>query len=507
MRVPARVFADAELLEAILADRSLEQLAERRDAARDRGGGARDARHPPGLRLPGRRRRGDGAPGRGRLARRRRLRHQLRRAAARPAADRAGARRRGASALVHELSRAIPAGTGKAGRASARRRRARRGAARRARALLVDALGIGTRGRPRAHRVGRLPAGCRPGRGLRARASTAGAGQLGTLGSGNHFVEVQRVERVFDPAAAEAFGLSEGQVTVLIHSGSRGLGHQVCTDYVRGMDAAQQRYGIVLPDRQLACAPQSSPEGRAYLAAMAAAANFAWANRQAMAHAVRERVRAACSAATRRRGDAPGLRRRAQHRQARALRRPRRARAPQGRDARVPRRLARDPGGVPRASGQPVFIPGSMGTSSFVLAGEPGSMERSFGTTCHGAGRAADPHRARASSVTRRRAPAAARGAGHRRPLPVEPGPRRGGAVRLQGRGARRRRRRAGRPRPPGRAARAARRGQGLTAGDERRHPEPRFPDSLLEAPLFRDRLRGGTRAGASARARTEPGT
>src|SRR5439155_18258212 len=112
----------------------------------------------------------------------------------------------------------------------------------------------------------------------------------GTMGSGNHFVEVQRVSRIHDDEAAGAYGLREGQVTVLIHSGSRGLGHQVCTDFVKRMDAALGRYGIELPDRQLSCAPLSSPEGRAYLGAMAAAANFAWANRAAMAHRIREAI-------------------------------------------------------------------------------------------------------------------------------------------------------------------------------------------------------------------------
>src|SRR5207302_7807765 len=116
------------------------------------------------------------------------------------------------------------------------------------------------------------------------RAWERGAGQIGTLGSGNHFLEIQRVDRIDDADGAEALGLREGQVTVLIHSGSRGLGHQVCTDYVRSMDAALGRYGITLPDRQLSCAPVSSPEGQAYLGAMAAAANYAWANRAAIAH-------------------------------------------------------------------------------------------------------------------------------------------------------------------------------------------------------------------------------
>src|SRR6185437_9726905 len=205
------------------------------------------------------------------------------------------------------------------------------------------------------------------------------------MGSGNHFVEVQRVDRILDRAAADAFGLREGQITVLIHSGSRGLGHQVCTDYVKRMDAVMRRYGIELPDRQLACAPASSPEGRAYLAAMAAAANFAWANRQAIADAVRNAV-------------------------ARVLGREVADRTQQvydvahnvakvetygGRELLVHRKGATrafPPGSedIPepyRPVGQPVFIPGSMGTSSYVLAGAPGSVEHSFGTTCHGAGR------------------------------------------------------------------------------------------------------------------------
>jgi tRNA-splicing ligase RtcB len=205
------------------------------------------------------------------------------------------------------------------------------------------------------------------------------------MGSGNHFVELQRVERVFDEAAATAFGLGEDQVTVLIHSGSRGLGHQVCTDYVKRMDAVLGRYGIDLPDRQLSCAPASSPEGQAYLAAMAAAANFAWANRQEIANRVRtaiERVLGRdASDRTRQVYDVA-------HNVAKAERY-------DGRDVLVHRKGATRafPAGsseIPagyRDVGQPVFIPGSMGTFSYVLAGEAGSMERSFGTACHGAGR------------------------------------------------------------------------------------------------------------------------
>jgi tRNA-splicing ligase RtcB len=217
--------------------------------------------------------------------------------------------------------------------------------------------------------------GCLPGAdpaAVSSRARERGSDQLGTLGSGNHFLEVQRVARVIDAETAAGFGLREDQVTVLIHSGSRGLGHQVCTDFVRRMDAALARHAIQLPDRQLACAPLASSDGREYLAAMAAAANFAWANRQALAQRVREaagRVLGATAAAgTRQVYDvAHNVAKLEEH---------------GGREVCVHRK------GATRAyPGQPVFIPGSMGTSSFVLTGLPGAMERSFGTACHGAGR------------------------------------------------------------------------------------------------------------------------
>jgi tRNA-splicing ligase RtcB len=173
---------------------------------------------------------------------------------------------------------------------------------------------------------------------------------------------------------------------VLIHSGSRGLGHQVCTDYVKRMDAALARYKIKLPDRQLSCAPLSSAEGRAYLGAMAAAANFAWANRQVIAHRIRESIATVIGAAqaseTRQVYDvAHNVAKQEDH---------------GGRLLCVHRKGATrafPPGSpdIPSAYadvGQPVFIPGSMGTSSFVLAGRKGALERTFGTVCHGAGRA-----------------------------------------------------------------------------------------------------------------------
>ncbi|MGZ8707986.1 MAG: RtcB family protein [Gaiellaceae bacterium] len=390
MRVSARVFADRELLDAILGDRSLEQLQNvatlpgvvdavlaMPDIHQGYGfpvGGVAATEVPDGVVSPG----GVGYD----------INCGVRLLALPLSEDELGQRR---EPLVHEISRAVPAGTGKHSElrlTGAQLDRLLREGPR----MLVDELDIGTEDDLEHTESG----GCLPGADPAAvseHARERGAGQVGTMGAGNHFIELQQVERVFDRATAEVFGLRECQLTVLIHSGSRGLGHQVCTDYVRMMDGAQRRYGIVLPDRQLACAPQSSPEGRAYLAAMAAAANFAWANRQAMAHKVRGATRRLL-------GDrvADGTRQvyDVTHNVAKLE-------YHGGRQVLVHRKGATRafPAGsdeIPAAYrdvGQPVFIPGSMGTSSFVLAGEAGSMERSFGTTCHGAGRRMSRTRAR----------------------------------------------------------------------------------------------------------------
>lgn len=219
------------------------------------------------------------------------------------------------------------------------------------------------------------------------RAKKRGAGQLGTLGSGNHFLEVLYVEAVHDEPAAAAMGLAGEQVVVLIHSGSRGLGHQVCTDYVALMNEAMPRYGIVLPDRQLACVPIQSEEGQAYLGAMKAAANFAWANRQAILQFVRAAFRRIF-------GDSATLDliydvcHNVAKQEVHEV-------DGQQRDVLVHRKGATRafPAGhpeIPKAYadvGQPVFVPGSMGTASWVLAGQPGSMKHTFGSACHGAGR------------------------------------------------------------------------------------------------------------------------
>jgi tRNA-splicing ligase RtcB (3'-phosphate/5'-hydroxy nucleic acid ligase) len=218
-------------------------------------------------------------------------------------------------------------------------------------------------------------------------AKKRGLPQIGTLGSGNHFLEVQYVERVFEPDIARAFGLYESEVVILIHSGSRGLGHQVCTDFLRDMGAAMRRYGIELPDRQLACVPVHSKEGQAYLGAMRAAANFAWANRQGITHFAR-------GAFKRIYGEKEELRvvYDVCHNIAKLERH-----QVGGRDRKVmvhrkgaTRAFPASRPEVPEAYksfGQPVLIPGSMGTASYVLVGAEGSLRESFGTTCHGAGR------------------------------------------------------------------------------------------------------------------------
>jgi tRNA-splicing ligase RtcB len=222
------------------------------------------------------------------------------------------------------------------------------------------------------------------------RAADRGTSQVGSLGSGNHFIEVDRVEQIFDQASAQAMGLKENCLCLMLHSGSRGLGHQICTDYVHDFQRVSQKYGIQLPDRELVCAPLSSPEGKAYLSAMRCAANYAFCNRQVLAFSARqvfesvfagkiknaylhlvydlahnmgkvethlvngkqEKVFVHRKGATRSFG--PGL---------------------QG----IPQRYQR--------IGQPVLVPGSMGTSSWILAGTLTSMLKSFGSACHGAGR------------------------------------------------------------------------------------------------------------------------
>ncbi len=220
------------------------------------------------------------------------------------------------------------------------------------------------------------------------RAKQRGRTQLGTLGSGNHFLEVQYVERVFEPDTAACFGLRQDQVAVLIHCGSRGLGHQVCTDFLKTMNEAMRRYNITLPDRQLACVPSQSPEGQRYLGAMAASANFAWANRQAITHFTRKAFERVLGETVKLRvvyDVAHNIAKSERHRvgsteETVLVHRKGATRSFPARSPFIPSAY--------RACGQPVLIPGSMGTASYVLVGNERAMEETFGTVCHGAGRA-----------------------------------------------------------------------------------------------------------------------
>lgn len=287
------------------------------------------------------------------------------------------------AAVMHELSRSVPTGYGRPGKLTLTDDILDR--------VLVEGCPylIGEHGQGLPEDLDHIESGgCLAGADasqVSGRAKQRGRDQLGTLGGGNHFLELQVVESVDDPATAAAFGLAVDRVTVLIHSGSRGLGHQVCTDFVRRMIDASERYGIVLPDRQLACAPLSSPEGRQYFAAMCAAANFGWCNRQALAHRVREVFFAmlGCPPASLR------LVYDVAHNNAKIERHA-------GRELCVHRKGATRAFGpghpelppVYRATGQPVLIPGSMGTASYVMVGTDAASGLSLASACHGAGRA-----------------------------------------------------------------------------------------------------------------------
>jgi tRNA-splicing ligase RtcB len=387
MRVPVRIYASAELLDSLLSGDAITQLVnvatlpgvtgfaygmpDMHDGYGFPVGGVAATRMPDGVVSPG----GVGVDINCGV---RLLSLPLTRE------PRGGGGAANHEALVHEMSRSIPTGVGRGGK------------------LELDDYELShvlSEGSP--YVVGQLgegfpedllhceSGGCLPGADpahVSQRARDRGRSQLGTMGAGNHFVELQFVEKIFDEEAALTFGLKSGALTVLIHTGSRGLGHQVCTDYVRAMDLRREEYGIVLPDRQLSCASAASPEGRAYLGAMAAAANFAWCNRQMITQHVRRAVHHVF------RDVAPETVR-VVYDVAHNI-----AKIEQydGEDVCVHRKGATRAFGphhdeLPpyfRTTGQPVFIPGSMGTASYVLAGLDSSDERSWGSACHGAGRA-----------------------------------------------------------------------------------------------------------------------
>ena len=232
------------------------------------------------------------------------------------------------------------------------------------------------------------------------RARKRGAPQLGSLGSGNHFLEIQKVAEIHDEEAAKRMGIEQGQVTILTHCGSRGFGHQICSDYLRISEQALKKYNISLPDRELACVPNSSEEGESYRKAMFAALNFAWSNRQMITHWTRksfERVLKQSEAdlemnlvydvshniAKVEKHTIDGKQRSV------VVHRKGATRAFPANKEEVPKKY--------RDLGQPVFIPGSMGTGSWILLGQPNSMNLTFGSTAHGAGRTMSRTKARQS--------------------------------------------------------------------------------------------------------------
>jgi len=224
-------------------------------------------------------------------------------------------------------------------------------------------------------------------------AKARGKDQLGTLGSGNHFLEIQKVDFLDDKELAENLGLKEGDITILIHTGSRGLGHQVATDYLKNFLRAMGRYKIDIPDKELACVPFNSPEGRSYFSAMAAAANFAWSNRQIITYFIRQTWKKFFKT-----DKLPEL----VYDVAHNIIKIEKNSFPEEREVLVHRKGATRafPAGheeLPedyKKIGQPVIIPGSMGTSSYVLIGQPSAMTEAFGSSCHGSGRQMSRHEA-----------------------------------------------------------------------------------------------------------------
>jgi tRNA-splicing ligase RtcB len=232
---------------------------------------------------------------------------------------------------------------------------------------------------------------------ISAEALERGRPQLGTLGSGNHFVEIDYVEEIYDSSAAEALGLYRDTITITIHSGSRGLGYQICDDFIKVMLKASQKYGIVLPDKQLCCAPIKSAEGRNYLAAMACAANYAFANRQMMTHWVRESFERVLGARPKtlqmklvydvchniakiETHTVDGKQKQL------CIHRKGATRAFPAHHPQVPEDY--------KETGQPVLIPGDMGRCSYILVGTSRAMNETFGSSCHGAGRVMSRHQA-----------------------------------------------------------------------------------------------------------------
>jgi tRNA-splicing ligase RtcB len=289
--------------------------------------------------------------------------------------------------LVNGLFSAVPSGVGSHGRVRLTRENAQEPLERGAAWAVEQGLGE-PEDLVTAEASGCIE-GADPGA-VSRKAYDRGRDQLGTLGSGNHFLEVQVVDKIFDENVANVLGLFPNQITVLIHSGSRGFGHQVCTDYLATMERAMKKYGIQLPDRQLACTPIRSDEARAYLGAMRSAANYAWANRQCMTHWAREVFQKVFHKSPRHLGMwvvydvAHNIAKVEAHevdgkKMQLLVHRKGATRAFPPGHPELPERY--------RSIGQPVLVPGDMGRASFVLVGTVGAMIETFGSTCHGAGR------------------------------------------------------------------------------------------------------------------------
>jgi len=386
MRVPARIYADEKLLEATFHDRSLEQLVNTAtlpgivdyalampDIHQGYGftiGGVAATRYPSGVISPG----GVGYD----------INCGVRLLISNMEADEA---KPYISTLIGALYRNVPSGVGKKGAIKLSPKQMdqvlEKGAA------WAVKQGYGTQeDLERIEERGAMPGA--EARAVSSRAKERGKNQLGTLGSGNHFLEIEEVVEVYDEEVADVFGLFPGQLAVQIHSGSRGLGHQVCTDYVRSLQEAVNKYHIKLPDRELVCAPLNTDEGRNYFAAMAGAANYAWANRQCLTYLTRRTFEEVLSGKIKswelitiydvahniakiEEYEVDGQRTKL------CVHRKGATRAFGPGQPELPE--------IYRAVGQPVLVPGDMGTASYVLVGTEEAMKASFGSTCHGAGR------------------------------------------------------------------------------------------------------------------------
>lgn len=386
MRVPARLYADEELLETALKDRSVEQLVNTAtlpgvvkytlampDIHQGYGppiGGVIPSRTSDGIISPG-------AVGYDINCGVRLLRSNILAEKVKPIME----------DIVNALFRGVPSGVGRGGDIKLSDQDMNEVLEKGS--LWAVRRGYGTKD-DIEHTEERGSMAGAEARAVSREAKKRGQDQLGTLGSGNHFIEVAEVEEIYDEQVAKAFGLFQGQMVVWVHSGSRGLGHQVCTDYVRDLQKAVAKYGIKLPDRELVCAPFDSPEGRDYFAAMAAAANYAWANRQILAHRVRQVLDEVLAGVAKDRELT--LVYDVAHNIAKVEEYPVDGKLTKLVIHRKGATRAFGPGlGVLPADyrevGQPVLIPGDMGTASYVLVGTAVAMEKTFGTSCHGAGR------------------------------------------------------------------------------------------------------------------------